>query len=399
MKMGPLRSGWLAGVAGAFRREWGRMAGDRFYLWAMVLVPVAAAGLLSAVFSPAALRELPIAVCDRDHSALSRQIVRLLDATAEMAVVRHPADLDGGQRLLKTGVCQALIDLPEGLERDASRGTPRPVVAYIGNCFLLPGGTVEKAVQATLTTASVRQAAGMRMAKGAMAAAAADQARPVRLDARILFNPYLNYAYFLTATMLPAVLNILVVTMSIFAFGSELRHKTADAWLASAGEHPWAAVIGKGLAHATVFWTLALAMLIWLVCGQHLVIAGSGLRLWAATVLLVATGQAAALVLVAATANLRLSLSTGGVWAVTAYPFAGITFPLVGIPAAARFWSESLPLTHYLRILFGETLRASLAAPQTTAWLVLAGVPVVATVAAMTRLPRLMRNPGTWGRL
>ena len=397
--MKPLPSSWLAGLAGAFRREWRRMTGDRYYFWAMVLIPVAAAGLLGAVFSPAALRELPIAVCDRDHSALSRQIVRLLDATAEVAVAFHPADLEAGRRLLKTGRCQALIDLPAGLERDADRGTPQPVVAYLGNCFLLPAGTAEKAVQATLTTASLQRAAALRMAKGEMAAAAADLARPMHLDARILFNPYLNYAYFLTATLMPAMLNILVVSISVFAFGSELRHKTAGEWLACAGGHPWAAVVGKGLAHATVFWTLALAMLTWLVKSQHLVIAGSALRLWTATVLLVATGQAVALVLVAAIANLRLALSLGGVWAVTAYPFAGITYPLIGMPAAARFWGESLPLTHYLRILFAETLRASLAAPQTAAWLVLAGLTLVATIAAMTRLPRLMRDPSTWGRL
>ena len=397
--MKPLCSGWIAGVAGAYRREWRWMTGDRFYLWAMVLVPIAAAGLVGAVFSPAALRELPIAVCDQDHSALSRQIVGLIDATAELAVTFHPADLEAGKRLLKTGRCQALIHLPGGLDRDATRRTPQPVVAYIGNCFLLPAGTVEKAVQATLTTASLQRAAAMRMAGGAMAAAAADQTRPVRLDTRILFNPYLNYAHFLTATLLPALLNILVVSISIFACGSELRHKTVDTWLASAGGHPWAAVIGKGLAHATVFWTLALAMLAWLVEGQHMVVAGSPWRLWTATVLLVATGQAAALVFVAATANLRLALSMGGVWAVTAYPFAGITYPLVGMPAAARLWSESLPLTHYLRILFGETLRASLAAPQTIAWLVLAGVFLGAAMAAMTRLPRLMRDPRTWGRL
>ena len=397
--MKPLSSGWWTGVAGAFGREWRRMTGDRYYLWTMVLIPVAAAALLGAVFSPSTLRRLPVAVCDQDHSALSRQIVRLLDATAEIAVVFHPADLKAGQRLLKTGRCQALIDLPMGLERDADRGTPQPVVAYLGNCFLLPAGTVEKAVQATLTTVSLHRAAAVRMAKGEMAAAAADQTRPVHLDARIMFNPYLNYAHFLTATLLPALLNILVVSISVFAYGSELRHKTADEWLACAGGHPWAAVIGKGLAHATVFWTLALAMLAWLVKSQHLVIAGSPLRLWTATVLLVATGQAVALVLVAAIANMRLALSMGGVWSVTAYPFAGITYPLIGMPVAARLWSESLPLTHYLKILFAETLRASLAAPQTTAWLVLAGVPLVATIAAMTRLPRLMRDPGTWGRL
>jgi ABC-2 type transport system permease protein len=393
-----MNTSWFAGLAGAFRREWRRMASDRFYPAAMVVVPVLAAAVLGAVFDPAVLRGVPVAICNQDGSALSRRIVRLLDATPELAVAWQVNDAEAGHALLRTGRCQAMVHLRRGLEKDLIRGTPQPVIAYIGNTFLLPAGNVEKALQAALISASVSRAAGLRMAGGAMAPAAAAAARPIRLDTRVVFNPYLNYAYLITATLMPAMLNIVVVAMSIFAFGSELRYGSADGWLAAAGGHPWAAVAGKALAHAVVFWTLALAMLAWLVYDQHLVLAGSGLRLWGATVLLVATGQAAALAFVAATANLRLALSLGGVWAVTAYPFAGITFPMVGMPLAARIWGESQPLTHYLRIFFDQTLRGALPGPEGVNWSVLGGVVLVATVLAMVRLPRLMRDPSYWGR-
>jgi ABC-2 type transport system permease protein len=379
------------------QREWRRLTSGWFYPLAMVIIPLAAGVLINATFAPAVLHDIPVAVCDEDHSPLSRNITRLLDATPELAVVRQVDDLAAGRNLIVNGKCQALIHFPKGLARDLTRKTPQPVVAYVNNIFLQPAGSMDRAIKAALTTASVSQAAGVRMSMGAMEPAATSEALPIRLENHVLYNPYLNYSYFLTATLLPALLGILVICLTIFAFGSELRYGTADDWLASADRHPWAAVIGKALTLLIVFAGLSLIMLTWLIKGVGLPMEGSWARLWTVTILFIAANQASALLFLALTSNLRLALSIGGAYAVTAYPFAGITFPMIGMPTAARYWSESLPLTHYLRLLLGETLRPGV--PDMWAWTVLAGFTLVVGSLAMIRLPRLMRDQSYWGRI
>ena len=387
---------WIVNMAASMRRELRRVTGGWFYPLTMVVIPLAAGAIINAVFAPAVLRDIPVAVCDEDHSALSRNITRLLDATPELAVVSQVDDLAAGRNLVVTGRCQALIHFPKGLDRDLSRKTPQPVVAYINNIFLQPAGSMDRAIKAALTTASVSQAAGIRMSMGAMEPAAASEALPIRLENHLLYNPYLNYTHFLTATLLPALLSILIISLTIFAFGSELRYGTAGEWLTAAGQSPWAAVAGKALTHTVVFAGLSLIMMTWLVKGLGLPMEGSWPRLWAATLLFIAANQAAALLVLVLTANLRLALSIGGAYAVTAYPFAGITFPAIGMPAAARYWSESLPLTHYLKILLEETLRPG--ATDMWGWIALVGFTIVAGSLAMSRLPRLMRDPSYWGR-
>ena len=284
-------SGWISGLAASNAREWRRMTRGWFYLVVMVMLPLVAGFLLSTIFAPAVLRDLPVAICDEDHSSLSRRITRLLDATPDLAVARQVATPEAGRALLVTGECQGFIHLPRGLDRDLARKDPTSVKAYIVNVFLLPAGTMERAVQSVLTTASVTQSAGTRMALGEMTAAATAAARPIKLENHILFNPYLNYSYFLTASLLPALLNILVVCMTIYNFGGEFRYGTAGEWLDRAGGRPWAAVAGKALVHLCIFALLGLVMLTWLIKGPGLPLNGSWIRLWGATLVFIMAAQ------------------------------------------------------------------------------------------------------------
>ena len=59
--------------------------------------------LLAAVFQLGLPRELPITVVDQDRSTLSRQMVRIVDATPEVAVTREEGTLSEGRQRLLSG--------------------------------------------------------------------------------------------------------------------------------------------------------------------------------------------------------------------------------------------------------------------------------------------------------
>ena len=70
-------------IANSFRREVRRLAADPWDLAMVTWVPLLGVALLWWIFSAGLPRHLAVGVVDDDHSSLSRQLVRMLDATPE----------------------------------------------------------------------------------------------------------------------------------------------------------------------------------------------------------------------------------------------------------------------------------------------------------------------------
>src|SRR5262245_14671026 len=75
------------------------------------------ANLLYALFYPSPylkqiLRDLPVVVVDRDHTALSRQFARWLDASEAAAVTSRSNDLRAAQDSVRAGAAGAVLLIP-----------------------------------------------------------------------------------------------------------------------------------------------------------------------------------------------------------------------------------------------------------------------------------------------
>ena len=64
------------------------------------------------------------------------------------------------------------------------------------------------------------------------------QLMPVRFDRHVLFNPHINYGYYLSPSFMPMMLMIFVVMVTIFSIGTELKHATAREWMAAGNGLP-----------------------------------------------------------------------------------------------------------------------------------------------------------------
>ena len=73
------------------------------------------------------------------------------------------------------------------------------------------------------------------------------QLMPVRFDKHVLFNPHINYGYYLSPSFMPMMLMIFVVMVTVFAIGTELKHATAREWLGTGNGSVAAALAGKVL--------------------------------------------------------------------------------------------------------------------------------------------------------
>jgi len=392
---------WAAGegdVLKVARRELGRIASDRYYLWLLVVLPLASYWLLASIFSAGVPRDLPVAVVDQDHSTLSRQIVRAIDATPSMAVAARPGSIEAARALVLENQVYAVVVLPFGMERDARRGQAPAATGYLNAQALLPASLIRRDLRAAVATVSAGLEVRGRQARGEPPRAALARFEPVRLDYHTLFNPRLDYVSYLLTALLPASLQIFVLLVAVYSVGGELKNGTAGSWIEAAGGRAFRAAAGKLAPYALYFTALGLTMLAVLESRLGVPLGGSPALLGTATFLLVLAYLAVGLALAVWFANLRLASSATAVYAAPAFAFVGITFPTMGMPVAGRLWGELLPLTHYLRILVNQGIRNAPAGVSLPSLAALAAFAAAGVAASLWRLRRVASDERYWGR-
>jgi ABC-2 type transport system permease protein len=381
------------------RREVRRIATRPLEPLLLVVLPALALAFTWAIFSAGLPRDLPVAVVDQDHSRLSRQLTRMIDAAPAVQVSERPADPKAAEELILAGRVYAYVLLPEGLERDVKRGQAEPVVAYTNAQLLVPASLVRRDLLAATSTLSAGIKLRRLRAAGETEASARVRFEPVRADIHALFNPQLNYVSYIFVALFPTLLHIFVLLAAVNSVGSELREGTAGEWLDSARGSVPRALAGKLLPSTGAFLAVAAVAMTALFGLAGVPMRGSPALLLLGTLLFVLAYQTIGVLIVALSANLRFATSVAAFLASPAFAYVGITFPTMGMPAFARFWGAVLPLTHYLKLLVDQSMKGAPVSVSAPALLALLAFVVVAPLLAWPRLRRVLRDERYWGKL
>ena len=377
------------GIWRAAAREWARVAASPYLMLMLVAFPLGAGWLILSVFGTGAARDLPVAVVDLDRSALSRELIRAIDATGGLRVSAVGSDPDQARRSVLRGGPYGLVSIPAHFERDAARGEAPVVTAFYNAQYLLPASQMRSALAASTAALSARLEYRRRAAAGERPSAARAHIEPITLDIRTLFNPHLNYLTYLAAALLPAILQIFIVTMTVHAFGSELRDGTGREWIEAGGGNAWRSVAGKAAPYLVHFSALAFLMLGALYGPAGVPFRGSLPLVAFATIMFVAAHVAMGFAFIAATGDLRFATSIAAFYCAPAFAFAGVTFPADAMPVAGRAWASLLPVTHYLRILVQQGVKGAPPAVSIPALLALAAFAAAPWPYLLRRIDRL----------
>lgn len=386
----------------SLRREWARL-GASPWDWAMVSwVPALALGLMCWIFSAGQPFRLPIAVWNEDHSSISRQLVRMLEATPGLEVRQQVLNRGEATEALQRMDVYGVVHIPPDLARDVKHGT---------------GGHITLLHNAQLVTASsllqrdVRQVVGTLSAGVEMQAAAKRgsphqvlrvQMEPIKTQLVSLFNVSTNYEQFLAAALVPALIHILAMTAGAWSVGRELRERTLGEWLKVDGEptgwaHIAAALLGKLLIPGLMLWGCAMAALLYLAQLRGWMVAGSMAWIAVGLAALVAVSLAAGSALAGITLSLRTALSGTGLLSAPAFAFSGVGFPLLAMSGSARGWALSMPYTHYARLQIEQW---QMGAPVAQTLPVVCGLllaTLVLLILATLGLNRGLQRPDKWG--
>lgn len=379
------------------RRELSRMIELRTPLVLLFALPIVSFVCFAFIFSRS-IDSLPIAVLDEDHSSLSRKLVTMIDDTPTALVAFEIQDMEEGMDLMRQGKIYAIFQIPSSFEKNILGNRQTRVEFYNSGCNISINGLLARDVQTAVTTFTTGVQLQMLQAKGLTERQAMAQARPVAFDKHILFNPFVNYSYYLAPSMLAMMLLIFTVLTTVYAVGTELKYSTAREWLDTAGGSIVAALTGKLLPITFVMFALMLVMyaIVFLLIGAPL--NGSVVMLVLAALIFVLSYQAIAIFAVALFANLRLALSFGGGYSVLAFTFSGLTFPTMAMYGGIRLFSYLFPYTFYMQMYVDIAMRGAgwaYALPD-MGWMILFQIlPVM----MLPRLKRLCSDSKYWGKL
>ena len=215
----------------ALRRETTRLAASRADRAMLTWAPVLGVLLLAWIFSAGTPTRLPIGVLDADGSTLSRQLTRWLAATPGLAVTEASANARSAEQLLRAGRVHAVLAIPPDFSADLKRGRATRVALLDNAQRGVHSGLIQKDVLTVVTTLSAGIEIVARQKRGESPAAAAAHVEPLRSATISLFNTAPDYARFLGAALVAALLHVLAMSTGAWAVGRELREGTLPGWL------------------------------------------------------------------------------------------------------------------------------------------------------------------------
>ena len=186
---------------------------DEGVLIFFILVPLLYPLLYSWIYNNEVVREVPVVVVDDSHSSLSRQFIRQCDASPDVEILAHAADLDEAKSLLSRQVARGIYYIPSDFDAHINRMEQATISVYCDMSLML----AYKAVFQTAQTVTMQMGAEIQTKLGQHYTAREEQiaARPLQFEEVPIFNPTGGYGSFI----IPAVLMLIIQQTLVLGIG------------------------------------------------------------------------------------------------------------------------------------------------------------------------------------
>ena len=232
------------GVGGAFIAECRRVLAIRGAFMLLVLAPWVYGLYYPQPFLNQILRKIPIAVVDNDLSELSRSIIQTLDASGAVSVAVQAETLAAARAALDRGDAFAVVGIPPETERDVLKGNTAHIPIYADATYLFIFRSMTNGIAVAINTLSSELAARGARTDGSLVKAALASASPAEILLQPIFNPVGGYASYIV----PAA--FVLILQQMLLIGASMLTVVA---LAQTAGGAFASVLGRGIAHLTIY--------------------------------------------------------------------------------------------------------------------------------------------------
>ncbi len=178
---------------------------------ASILYPV----LYGFIYKNEACRDVAVAIVDEHPTALSRELVRKLEATPELAVSCVSGTMEGARRLFEKGEVKGIVFIPSAFAQDVASGRQTRVFAYCNMASMMYYRAVYAGLNLVVQDMNLNMQVLQFDRQGLTDRQALVTAQPILSDGRALYNPKGGFASFL----LPAVMVLIIQQTLVLGIG------------------------------------------------------------------------------------------------------------------------------------------------------------------------------------
>lgn len=118
-------------------REFKMVTHDVGIMLFFMFLPLAYPIIYSLIYNPELVKDVKMVVVDHDRTPLSRELVRKMDACDQAHVIGYAADLNEARHAVNSHKAYAILEIPEGFQRDNGRMDAANAVMYCEMSLLL----------------------------------------------------------------------------------------------------------------------------------------------------------------------------------------------------------------------------------------------------------------------
>jgi len=340
----------LSKIARITLREFRIHGKNHIYIFCTVIFPLFLIFFFTNFLGQGLPTNMPAGIVDMDNTSTTRRLIRMLDSYQSSEVVAHYPTVNEARQAMQRGDIYAFFYFPKGTTEELLASRQPKISFYYNNSFLLAGSLMYKDMRVVAT----RAAAGVGLAKMQAQGYTEDQImaflQPIVVDTHPTINPYLNYNFYLSTTIIPGCLMLFIFLITAYSIGTELKFGKSKEWMAMADNNIHVAMLGKLLPQFVVHLIIVLIYLVYTFEILQFPHACSFWQLIPYGILLVAVSQAFGVFAFGLMPSLRMSMSICALWAMLSFTISGFAFPLDAMDPQIQALSWLFPLRSFFMI-------------------------------------------------
>ena len=344
------------GLGAVLRRELRYLTTRPIYLFAIFGAPLLVTLMLLYMMGGGLPTNMPVAVVDEDHTPTSRALTRSLDAFQSSEVALEAASMPEALDAMRRGEVYAIFHIPSGLQAGAGSARQPKLHYYTNSAYLMAGSFTFRDMKMLSELASAKVGLQTGQAKGKTMEEIMATVQPIVVRNEVMSNPWLNYSAYLTTTILPGILQLMILLLTSYSIGLEIKRGTASEWLRLAKGSMSRALVGKLLPQTILFvlsgWIIQGILYGWM--GYPLQSGWAPMAL--AMVFLVLAAQALGIFFISLIPVLRMGMSLGSLLGMLSFSISGMSIPVSSMIAPMQTLAYIFPLRYYFRIGINQAL-------------------------------------------
>ena len=332
-------------------RELKRITARPIYLIAALLLPLFAIFFMATIFNTGNMEDLPIGIVDMDNTSTSRSVIRTVTSTPTVTVTQHYANQQEAHHAVQRKEIYAYVVIPDKFEQKVNNNQATTLDYYYHYALLSVGGEIEGALETVLNTVAASPYAATAMAHAIPSEEITNFVLPTSLQIHGIYNPDLNYAVYLSQPLFFIIFQILVMLVTLYSVGGEVKFGTAEEWLATADGSMTIALAGKLTPYSIIFVLLTIFSNYVFFGLIEIPYSGNFWQINLISILFILATQGFTLIVFMVFPAMSYSISIISMLGSLGATLSGVTFPLGAMYKFFEYASYLLPVHYFTEIV------------------------------------------------